>query len=107
MLSHFVLSVLHHHNAFSLLLFVSFQLPHFPEVIVNLIIDGVSHKITPENNTGANAWEHAINANGHEDSSKSQTEHLKDFSTWTDEEIQNGEETCFYFYNAMGRDIFF
>ena len=55
----------------------------FPEVVANLIIDGVSHNLTPENNTNTNTWEHAITAGRHEDDSKTQTEHLKDFSTWS------------------------
>ena len=70
-------------------------LPHFPEALANVIIDGVSHMITPENNTNTNAWDEAINAGRHEDDSKSQTDHLNDFSTWTDEEIQNGENKSF------------
>jgi hypothetical protein len=53
------------------------------------VIDGVSHNITPENNTNTNAWDEAIKAGRHNDDSKSQTEHLKDFSTWTDEDIKN------------------
>ncbi len=55
----------------------------FPEVVANLIIDGMSHNLTPENNTNTNTMEHAISAGRHEDDSKTQTEHLKDFSTWT------------------------
>jgi hypothetical protein len=55
----------------------------FPEVVANMIINGVSHDITPKNNTSTNAWEQSIYAGRHEDDSKSQTEHLKDFSTWT------------------------
>jgi alkaline phosphatase len=63
-------------------------LPHFPEVVANMIIDGISHNITPGSNTNTNAWSEAIGAGRHNDDSKSQTEHLKDFSTWTDQEIQ-------------------
>merc|ERR1719382_1932536 len=44
---------------------------HFPEALANLIIEGKSYMITPENN------------------SKTQTEHLKDFSTWTEDDIQH------------------
>jgi len=58
-------------------------LPHFPEVVANMIIDGISHNITPESNTEVNAWSEAILAGRHNDNSMSQTEHLKDFSTWT------------------------
>ena len=57
--------------------------PDFPEVVANMIIDGESHNLTPSNNTNTNTWEHAISAGRHEDDSKTQTEHLKDFSTWT------------------------
>ena len=55
----------------------------FPEVVANLIIDGVSHDITPESNTNTNPWDEAITASRHNDTSKTQTEHLKDFSTWS------------------------
>ncbi len=55
----------------------------FPEVVANLIIDGRSHDITPENNTNTNTWDEAITASRHNDTSKTQTEHLKDFSTWS------------------------
>lgn len=63
-------------------------LPHFPEVVANMIIDGMTHNMTPESNSNVNAWDAAIKAGRHEDDSKSQTEHLKDFSTWTEQEIQ-------------------
>jgi alkaline phosphatase len=62
---------------------------HFPEVVANMIIDGMSHNITPESNTCTNAWDEAIGAGRHEDDTQSQTEHLADFSTWSDEDIQN------------------
>lgn len=64
-------------------------LPHFPEIVANMIIDGVSHNITPESNTNTNAWSEAILSDRHNDASKTQTEHLKDFTTWTDADIQN------------------
>ena len=63
-------------------------LSHFPEVVANMIIDGVTHNMTPESNSNVNAWGAAIAAGRHDDDSKSQTEHLKDFSTWTEQEIQ-------------------
>lgn len=44
--------------------------------------------MTPESNSNVNAWGAAIAAGRHDDDSKSQTEHLKDFSTWTAQEIQ-------------------
>ena len=53
-----------------------------------MIIDGVTHNMTPESNSNVNAWGAAIAAGRHDDDSKSQTEHLKDFSTWTAQEIQ-------------------
>ena len=53
-----------------------------------MIIDGISHNITPENNSNVNPWEKAIEAGRHEDESQSQTEHLNDFSTWTEDDIQ-------------------
>jgi hypothetical protein len=56
----------------------------FPQVIANLIIDGLSHDITPKNNSNVNTWDTAIKAGRHNDNSKkSQTEHLKDFATWS------------------------
>jgi hypothetical protein len=57
-------------------------LPHFPEAVANLIIDGKAKDITPENNSNVNAWSAAVDAGRHEDDSQSQTEHLEDFSTW-------------------------
>lgn len=57
----------------------------FPEVVANLIIDGASHDITPKNNTNVNAWDTAITAGRHNSTTikKSQTQHLKDYSTWS------------------------
>ncbi|KAL3775325.1 hypothetical protein HJC23_003146 [Cyclotella cryptica] len=63
-------------------------LSHFPEAVANLIIDGKAKDITPENNSNVNAWSAAVGAGRHEDDSQSQTEHLEDFSTWTEEDIQ-------------------
>merc|ERR1719189_276270 len=62
---------------------------HFPEALANLIIEGKSYMITPENNSNVNAWKSGINAGRHEDNSKTQTEHLNDFSTWTEDDIQH------------------
>jgi hypothetical protein len=59
---------------------------HFPEVLATLLIEGNSHLITPLNNTDTNAMENVINAGRADDESKSQTEHLADFSTWSEEE---------------------
>jgi hypothetical protein len=56
--------------------------------ILLAVIDGVSHNITPENNSNVNAWSEAVGAGRHNDDSKSQTEHLKDFSTWTENDIK-------------------
>lgn len=43
---------------------------------------------SPFGNTNQNAWSAAISGDRHIDPSKSQTEHLNDFSTWTDEELE-------------------
>eukprot|EP00339_Tiarina_fusa_P012873 CAMPEP_0117001948 /NCGR_PEP_ID=MMETSP0472-20121206/3775_1 /TAXON_ID=693140 ORGANISM="Tiarina fusus, Strain LIS" /NCGR_SAMPLE_ID=MMETSP0472 /ASSEMBLY_ACC=CAM_ASM_000603 /LENGTH=754 /DNA_ID=CAMNT_0004702121 /DNA_START=45 /DNA_END=2309 /DNA_ORIENTATION=+ len=61
---------------------------HFPEALATFMIAGDSHNITPMSNSGVNAWSAAINAGRTEDSSKSQTEHLADFTTWTEEELE-------------------
>lgn len=47
-------------------------LPHFPEVVANMIIDGHTHDMTPENNTSTNTWDYAIQANRHNDDTKTQ-----------------------------------
>mmetsp|Transcript_28771 Transcript_28771/g.27696 ORF Transcript_28771/g.27696 Transcript_28771/m.27696 type:complete len:249 (-) Transcript_28771:69-815(-) len=62
---------------------------NFPEAVAELLISGESHKITPKNNTNKRAWHEAIKAGRHEDTSKTATEHIKDFSTWTDEDIDD------------------
>jgi len=72
--------------------------PHFPEAVANFLINGESHKITPQNNSGVNPWSVAINAGRHEDDSKSQTEHISDFTTWTEEDI----EDVGHFWGTMG-----
>lgn len=71
---------------------------NFPEVVANFLIDGESHKITPQNNSNVNPWSVGIDAGRHEDNSKSVTEHIKDFSTWTEEDIQN----VGHFWGATG-----
>ena len=43
---------------------------------------------SPFNNSNRNAWSTAVAGGRHEDDSKSQTEHLADFSTWTEEELE-------------------
>lgn len=63
--------------------------PNFPQVLANLLINGESHNITPENNTSIDPWVLAIQAGRHQDDSKSQVEHIRDFTTWTDKDVQN------------------
>ena len=64
-------------------------LNHFPEALANFLIAGESYNITPKNNSSLDPWRLAILAGRHLDDSKSKTEHLKDFSTWSEEDIQN------------------
>lgn len=59
----------------------------FPEALANFIIAGESHKITPENNSDNNPWDEAISEGRHEDDSKTQVEHIKDFTTWTEADV--------------------
>ena len=73
-------------------------LPHFPEAVANFLIDRESHKITPKNNSATNPWSVAINAGRGEDDSKSATDHIKDFSTWTDADVQD----VAHFWGTMG-----
>jgi hypothetical protein len=61
---------------------------HFPEALANLIIDGRSYDITPKNNTSVNPWDAGISAGRHTDTSKSVTDHIADFATWTKEDIE-------------------
>lgn len=72
--------------------------PSFPEVLANLLIDGESHNITPRNNTSTDAWSLAIQAGRHEDQSKSQVEHIRDFTAWTKEDV----ETAAHFWGIRG-----
>jgi alkaline phosphatase len=60
---------------------------NFPHALAMMIIHGESHNITPKNNTALKAWEIAISAGRHEDHNKSKTEHIKDFTTWTEDDI--------------------
>lgn len=66
-------------------------LPNFPEVLANLLITGESHKITPESFSNQNPWSLAIDANRHQRISPEETiiDHLRDFSTWSEEDIGN------------------
>lgn len=73
-------------------------LPQFPEAVAKMLIMGESHKITPKNNPNVNAWSAAIAAGRHEDVSKTVTEHLADFTTWSDEDI----ETVGHFWGTLG-----
>lgn len=71
---------------------------NFPAALAKLIIAGKSHNITPENNSNKNPWSAAIKAARHEDDSKSQVEHIKDFSTWSAEDI----DEVGHFWGARG-----
>ena len=62
--------------------------PHFPEAVANFIIDGETHNMTPKNNSNKNPWSEAIKAEKHMDDSKSVTEHIAQFATWTPEDIE-------------------
>jgi alkaline phosphatase len=64
-------------------------LPNFPERLAMLLISGASHNITPENFSDQNPWDIAITAGRHNDDSKNIVQDLKDFSTWTNEDIFN------------------
>ena len=72
--------------------------PSFPEALANFIIEGMSKDITPKNHSNVNPWSTAINANRHEDDSKSQVEHIRDFTTWTAEDLENVQ----HFWGARG-----
>lgn len=63
--------------------------PNFPQVLANLLVDGESHNITPQNNSATSAWNVAIQAGRHNDDSKSQVDHIRDFTTWSQEDIEN------------------
>jgi alkaline phosphatase len=70
----------------------------FPEAVAKYIIAGESHKITPQNNSNVNPWSVAIGAGRHEDDSKSTTEHISDFTTWTESDTAN----VAHFWGSMG-----
>ena len=70
----------------------------FPEKLATLLINGESHNITPKRNSQLNPWRIGINAGRHIDGSKSVTEHIKDFTTWTEEDIAN----VGHFWGARG-----
>jgi alkaline phosphatase len=61
---------------------------HFPAALAKFIIDGNSHLITPRNNSRVNPWTTAVRGGRADDNSKSQTEHIADYSTWTPEDIE-------------------
>jgi alkaline phosphatase len=63
--------------------------PDFPQKLAYLLIDGESHNITPKNNTGIAAWDLAIQAGRHKDDSKTQVEHIREFTTWSEQDIKN------------------
>lgn len=64
-------------------------LPNFPELLAKMLVNGESHNITPENNSNTNPWETAIEGDRHNDDSKTQEEHISDFTTWTAEDVAN------------------
>lgn len=62
----------------------------FPEKLANLLINGESHNITPQNNSDVNAWKTAIEkADRHKDQSKTVSEHIADFTTWSEQDVAN------------------
>lgn len=71
---------------------------NFPEAVARFIIEGESHKITPQNNSNVNPWSVGVSAGRHEDESQSVTEHIADFTTWTEEDIEN----VGHFWGSMG-----
>ena len=71
---------------------------NFPEAVANFVIRGESHKITPQNNSAVNPWSVGIAAGRHDDDTKSVTEHIADFTTWTEEDM----ETVGHFWGSMG-----
>ena len=64
-------------------------LPSFPENLANMIVSGESYNLTPDTYSNINPWETAIDAEGSELLNKTQVERLRDFSTWTGEDILN------------------
>lgn len=60
----------------------------FPEVLANLIIDGETHNITPQSNSNRNPWDAAISVGRHTNLTKSQKEHIADFTTWSKTDVE-------------------
>jgi alkaline phosphatase len=73
-------------------------LDDFPKTLANLVIEGKSHEITPQSKSNVNPWSATINAGRHEDDTQTQTEHINDFSTWSDEDIA----TVSHFWGPRG-----
>lgn len=71
---------------------------HFPAALAKFIIDGNSHLITPLNNSGVNPWNEGIKGGRADDDSKSQTEHIADYATWSPEDI----EAVAHYWGATG-----
>ena len=61
---------------------------NFPEVLAHYLIAGESHKITPQNNSAVNAMNLVLEQQ-ESNTSKTKTERLKQFTTWTDQDIEN------------------
>lgn len=61
---------------------------HFPEALAKMLIAGDSHKITPLNNSNKNAMKEAVKAECHLDPSKTVTECLKEYVSWTEEDLE-------------------
>jgi alkaline phosphatase len=59
----------------------------FPEALATLIINGDSHKITPKSNSNVNPMSTAVDSGAYQNSSKPQVEYIRDFTTWTEEDI--------------------
>jgi len=70
----------------------------FPQAVANFVIDGMSHKITPQSNSNVNPWSVGTEAGRHNDTSTSTTDHIADFATWTPEDI----EDVAHFWGAFG-----
>jgi alkaline phosphatase len=71
---------------------------NFPEVVAKHIILGETHNLTPENNSQKNPWSAAVEEGRAEDKSKGQADHIKEFTTWTAEDI----EKVAHFWGAEG-----
>lgn len=71
---------------------------HFPEALALLLIEGESYRITPERNSEMNPWSLGTAAGRHNDRSRSQIKHIRDFTTWTPDDI----EQVAHFWGARG-----